>query len=113
MAEHASHPMLEPESCLRTFGHLAQSACNCRFFAVVSQRCLCDLLRFRSAICVRSEGAKLEHSQVIGSALDAAVLCDLAERTERREVVGNRLGALGTLVGFFGVRHGGERQWVG
>ena len=55
----------------------------------------------------------MEHSQVIGSALDAAVLCDLAERTERRGVVGNRLGALGTLVGFFGVRHGGERQWVG
>lgn len=58
-------------------------------------------------------GRKTEHSQVIGSALDAAVLCDIAERTERRRGVGNRLGALGTLVGLFVVRHGGERHWVG
>jgi hypothetical protein len=44
IAEHVSHPMLEPKSCFRTFGHLAQSACNCKFCAVALQWSLCDLL---------------------------------------------------------------------
>lgn len=113
MAEHASHPMLVPESCLITFGHTAQSTCSCKLFAVELQWCLCDLLQCRSETSVRSKGSILEDSQIVGPALDAAVVHGLAKCADRWRLLGDRLGTLGALVMFFDFRHVGERRLGG